>query len=194
MADVRPNDAINAGVALRAAGPEIVVHPYTFRQVCTNGAIAAHSFGSRRLERVASGGVYLPEYETAVVLSKVRDAVRASVDPHAFAQLANEIRSTLDVEADLALHLAPMLAHMPSQLAERMMPRILRHFHEGDDRSAFGLMNAITSVARDADDVETRWTLEQIGGTLPALLAPGSLSQPKPASDANNRFANSSAE
>jgi hypothetical protein len=49
--EIRPGDRVNAGIAMRAAGPEILVHPYTLRRVCTNGAIITHSFHSRQIER-----------------------------------------------------------------------------------------------------------------------------------------------
>ena len=51
--EVRPGDAVQGGVAVRAAGPEILVHPYTFRQVCTNGAIHAQALETRQVARVA---------------------------------------------------------------------------------------------------------------------------------------------
>ena len=38
---VRPQDAVQGGVALRATEHEIFVHPYTFRKVCQNGAVMA---------------------------------------------------------------------------------------------------------------------------------------------------------
>ncbi|MFZ5831522.1 MAG: hypothetical protein ACOY3P_15670, partial [Planctomycetota bacterium] len=40
---------------------------------------------------------------------------------------------------------------------------------EGDD-SVFGLMNAVTSVARDEPDPQIRWDLEELGGSIPALI------------------------
>jgi len=59
----------------------------------------------------------------------------------------------------------------------RMIPahlidQIMRTFMEADDRSAFGLMNAVTSVARDQDDPEVRWRLEELGGGVPAMRFP----------------------
>ena len=35
-AEVRPGDRIKAGIAVRATASEILVHPYTFRKVCSN--------------------------------------------------------------------------------------------------------------------------------------------------------------
>jgi hypothetical protein len=54
------------------------------------------------------------------------------------------------------------------------MPSILERFVEGRDTSRFGLMNAITSVARDTRDPEVRWRLEEMGGGIPAALSPTS--------------------
>jgi hypothetical protein len=40
----------------------------------------------------------------------------------------------------------------------------------------FGFMNAVTAVARDTRDPETRWRLEELGGAVP-LVRP---TRPKP--------------
>lgn len=49
---VRPRDTVQGGVALMTIGEEIRVHPYTFRQVCRNGAIMAEAIQTRRVQRV----------------------------------------------------------------------------------------------------------------------------------------------
>ena len=41
--NIRRGDGIQAGVALRAVDNLVLVHPYTLRQVCTNGAIMVHA-------------------------------------------------------------------------------------------------------------------------------------------------------
>ena len=38
-----PTTGLQGGVALRASGGDVWVHPYVFRLVCTNGAIMAHA-------------------------------------------------------------------------------------------------------------------------------------------------------
>src|SRR5689334_17059289 len=73
-ADVRPGDAIRGGVALRTAGPDLLVHPYTFREVCTNGAIRAHALQTRRVARVESATFDWPVRE---VVADLRDAVQS---------------------------------------------------------------------------------------------------------------------
>ena len=57
-----------------------------------------------------------------------------------------------------------------------VMEDIVSRFTRGRDDSVFGLINAVTSVARDTRDPETRWRLEELGGSIPALVSPA----PKP--------------
>ena len=54
---------------------------------------------------------------------------------------------------------------------------------EGDD-SVFGLMNAVTSVAREEPDPEVRWDLEELGGGIPAMVP----DVPKPSDTAADVF------
>jgi hypothetical protein len=37
----------------------------------------------------------------------------------------------------------------------------------------YALMNAVTAVARDEEDPETKWDLEELGGCVPALVPNG---------------------
>src|SRR5262245_14429667 len=72
-AQIRPNDSVAAGVALRAVDTEILIHPYTFRKVCTNGAIAARVTGTARIERVETTTPFLPSYEATEAISQIRN-------------------------------------------------------------------------------------------------------------------------
>ena len=79
-------------------------------------------------------------------------------------------RAAAQVEADMALQLLPTLPRWPQQMVAQVMRAIFQRFAADGDQSAFGLMNAVTSVARDTDDVEARWNLEVLGGSIPARL------------------------
>jgi hypothetical protein len=61
-----------------------------------------------------------------------------------------------------------MLSRLPSAASE-IQQAIIRQLFESRDRSAFGLINAVTAVARDTRDPELRWRLEEFGGGVPAL-------------------------
>ena len=175
--EVRPRDRVRGGVAMRVVGEEVLVHPYTFRLVCSNGAMVAHALQARRVTRAE---FYAPTEVVAAVGDAVRGAVRACASAEAFAGAAREMRSALEVQADIMLHLLPMLSRLPQHVAAQALPHILGRFEGGRDRSAFGLMNAVTSVARDTRDPEARWRLEELGGAVPARLQP----RPRVAPDA----------
>ena len=52
-----------------------------------------------------------------------------------------------------------------------LIARIYDRFTQSGDLTSFGLMNALTSVARDEPDPEQRWRLEELGGAVPARLS-----------------------
>jgi hypothetical protein len=163
--EVQSGDGVQGGVALRASGAEVWVHPYVFRLVCRNGAVRSHALQTRHIvfEEFA-----LPDEAAGAV----RAAVRECLEPEAFADGAQEMRTAREKEADLALDLLPRLAGLPPHTKAFLMRQILERFSSEDDRSRFGLMNAVTSLARDTSDPELRWRLEELGGAIPALRTP----------------------
>ncbi|MHC4275561.1 MAG: hypothetical protein ACYSUR_18110, partial [Planctomycetota bacterium] len=66
----------------------------------------------------------------------------------------------------------PALLKMSPDDARRLFDAVMGRFDRQPDRSSFGLMNAVTSVARDTPDRDTRWRLEEAGGGMLARLMP----------------------
>jgi hypothetical protein len=165
---------MKAGVALRSSGPAIQVHPYTFRLVCTNGAIMEHAFQSRSITRVEveSPIVSAGSYESATVLAAVGEAVRECAKPEAFTDAIRDMRSAAETGLDNSVALWTFFERISSIVGRQAAMRLLEHFNAtpDPDRSAFGLLNAVTSVARETPDPETRWRLEALGGGMPAWL------------------------
>src|SRR5205814_1402811 len=64
VADARPDDNMQGGLALRATEDELSLHPYLFRQVCRNGAVMAQAIESLHVEFL---GMYSPEEGTAML-------------------------------------------------------------------------------------------------------------------------------
>lgn len=110
------------------------------------------------------------------MLAGLRDAVRACSEAEAFSTATYQMRSATEREADLALHLVPLLSRLPKHRAAAIVSKIVDRFTVKRDRSLFGLMNAVTSVARDTRDPEVRWRLEELGGGIPSMVRP----TPKP--------------
>ena len=169
-AEIRLGDSMQAGVAVRALPEQIDVHPYTFRQVCTNGAIVTNALPGQQIERVQAVDVGT-SYDAEVVLSALRDAVRQCASPKAFDIAVSHMQAMTNEAESRALSVLVRLARMHARDAMSHLPMIYRRFAASDDRSAFGLMNAVTSVARDTEDPALRWSLETIGGSMPAYLA-----------------------
>jgi hypothetical protein len=164
-AEVARHDRLQAGVALKATGGEVWLHPYVFRQVCGNGAIVAEALQTRHLT-----GLLLRNTDEAV--AAIREAVGACCAEEAFATAAGQMRLAREVEADLALNLMPLLARLPSTAANQILRQVMDRFFAEGDQSRFGLMNAVTTVARDTADPELRWDLEEFGGGIPAARTP----------------------
>ncbi len=162
---VRPKDRLQGGVALRATERELWLHPYVFRLVCRNGAIMAHALQTQHIT-----GLDLQEIDEAE--STVREAIGICCVEEAFTVSVQEMRASLQTEADLALNMLPALSHVSSHLGEKIFSEILDRFFKESDPTRFGLVNAITSVARDTHDPQVRWDLEELGGGVAAGKTP----------------------
>jgi len=178
--EVQPADRVNAGVALMALGDEIRVHPYIFRQVCTNGAIMAEAIQTRTLA--------MPAWPSEVVSTtdELRQAIRACAAPAAFATGATAMRQSIHQNVNVMLNFMPMLARLPEAMRAQVLPQILERFMS-ERPSAFALMNAVTSVARDTRAPETRWRLEELGGGIAIRAARGPRRTPGSAAAATPR-------
>lgn len=167
--EVHRGDRIHGGVALRTRGADVLIHPYFYRVVCKNGAIMAQAIESRCVQRL-DFEVYPGAGDE--VLEQIVEAVRACTDEKLLASTTSKMRSMTDRDADHVISLAQHLATMPKPAAATFMSAILAQYNRGADRSTFGLMNAVTAVARDAPDPEDRWRLEEAGGGMLAVLTP----------------------
>ena len=164
--EVRPTDTLKAGVALRAVGPMVSVHPYTYRRVCSNGAIAAQVTGTRQIRRVEF--VSATEFIEAA-LAEIRFTVRQCTAPEVFAASTNEMRLASHVVAEAMLTVLPVLERVPHDYREHVIAMLGRELETSNDTSYYGVMNAVTAVARETSDPETKWRLEELGGSVPAL-------------------------
>ena len=61
-------------------------------------------------------------------------------------------------------------SQLPRRHSSLLLSQILSEFHEDEDQSVYGLMNAVAAVARDEDDPETKWDLEELAGWVPMLV------------------------
>jgi hypothetical protein len=168
--DVTPGDTINGGIAIRVAASAIFVHPYTMRQVCTNGAISAHATQSVRIDRVTHDGILIPSYEIDATLVRFIDAIHGCAAPEAFRQATDDMRAAVHTPFNLGISFLQALDGLQPTMRRALMRVVLDRMGRDDDQTMFDYMNAITATAREADDPEVRWCLEEIGGTVMARV------------------------
>lgn len=189
VAEVGPGDQVRGGVAIKATGDGVWLYPYTFRRICSNGAIAARTLEERP---IADPHLQQPE----LVLEAVRSTVEACCKAEVFTREVGEMRKGREATAtDLLLLILPLLSRssdLVSELIERsvrekkapdtntpqatapiesrhqadLMTGVLSQYRKEGDRSRFGLAQAITAVARDVQDPELKWDLEKLGGAV----------------------------
>ena len=167
--EVRPKDVVEGGIAVRTVGHEIEVCPYLFRQVCRNGAIMPQVIETRRIERVDFAA---SSDAIEAVTEHLREAMRACAAAGVFAHATRQVRSATATEVSSDVSTMLLFSSLWRTIPLDLQDDIVETFLEDDDRSAFGLMNAVTSVARDQDDPEIRWQLEELGGGVPAMNFP----------------------
>lgn len=164
--DVSPGDTLRGGIALRTVGPVVSVHPYIYRKICSNGAIAAQVTGTRAIRRV--------EFESATefvagAIEEIRFSVRQCAEPAVFDKVAGDMAFSRHVLAEAMVNTLPILERVPVDYREHIIAMLGREFAESNDGTYYGVMNTITAAARETTDPETKWQLEQFGGSVPAL-------------------------
>jgi hypothetical protein len=167
--EVRPADVVEGGVAVMTCKERIEVHPYLYRQVCRNGAVMPQLGKRRCIERVP-----LSASSEAIdeVLDELREAVSSSSVPAVFSRGVGQFASAIHAMADFAILSLLLQSSVPRTRHRQLYAEIEERFLTNDDHSMFGLINAVTSVARDERDPELRWRLEELGGGVAATRLP----------------------
>jgi hypothetical protein len=163
--EVRHNDRLQGGVAVKALDERVWVYPYLFRLVCRNGAIVAETLGSRSIED-------LHVQDPDMALRSVRECIEACCAEEMFTDTVRKMRRACQTQADLALNVLPLLSRSGAHASAELLSRIMEQFFREGDPSQFGLANAVTAVARDTADPELRWDLEELGGGVAVGTAP----------------------
>jgi hypothetical protein len=162
---VARRDRVDKGVALKAAWEDIWVHPYVFRRVCINGAIVAQAVATKHVANTE----HVSPIEMEIGL---RESVRMCIQEQDFEGYAEKMKRARGLFPDPRLTLMPHLSRLPADQASEILEETHRRFAKGADESRYGLINAVTSLARDTRNPELRWSLETIGGALMVTSTP----------------------
>jgi len=158
--EIRTGDRLQGGVAIRASRGSVHVHPYLFRLTCKNGAV---------LPIVCDADiVVVAEMLTPAQLhAEVRSAVaRCCCRRDVFSLPIEAFRTAIHRKANRAIRLTSLLHAVPEVQRTQVIGWIFRRFEADEDQSQYGLLNAITSVARDVRNPRLRWAIEEGAGLL----------------------------
>jgi hypothetical protein len=124
------------------------------RKVCNNGPVLERSLKKIHLERqtMEIGEIdwseETRELEDRALRSKVRDIIRATFDKRIFQSWVERLRESVKVEIEKPIEAVnSIVGHLG--LTEEQ--KLLMHFSE---LTKYGLINAITNLARQVKDVE----------------------------------------
>lgn len=158
MQTVRPHDEVQAGVALRADDTMITVLPYVYRLICTNGTLHARPLATHHIGRTEG----LIAVETAAL---VCEAVQACGSPQAFQTSLDEFQTAL-AAPDAPSLLRPHFGHRALIRHQSRLSAVLEEYAREGERTWYGLMNAVSAVARDTADPAWRWHLQVAAGEI----------------------------
>jgi hypothetical protein len=171
VASIRDGDIVCGGLIIRnseVGASALRVEPFMLRKVCSNGLILERSLKKIHLGRqtMEVGEIdwseETRELEDRALWSKVRDIIRATFDKRIFQSWVERLRESTKVEIEKPIEAVNnIVGHLG--LTEEQKQRLLMHFSEP---TKYGLINAITNLARKLKDVEEQIRLEEFGGKI----------------------------
>lgn len=180
----RVGDVVEAGIMITNSEVglgAVAVSPFVNFLACLNGMVlpragmrSAH-IGTRLDVDPDVAAVLADDTRRTIdrgVLLKVRDTMRAMLDPKMHQQRINRMSEQTDqrIEAANPADSIEVLAN-DFQLNDAERGSVLRHLIEGGDLSRFGLMNAVTRTAHDVPSYDRATELEAVGGRILDLAA-----------------------
>jgi hypothetical protein len=148
----------------------VYVHPYLFRDVCRNGAIAAWATQNTCVQRL-EGDVAADAEQT--VLADLAVAIEVCADQEHLLESVDRMRAASGASLnDPRNLLLTMLTQTQETKLDRYIALISEQIEREDEPTHYAFMNAITAVARDVQDPDDKWRLEELGGGVLAAVEP----------------------
>lgn len=184
--EVKRGDTIRAGLVVsnsEVGQGSLRVEALDYRLICTNGMIREAAIRKAHLGRSGTRGTDAIEdardffrTETRIAddrafFLKVQDTVGSMFDPERFMARIQEYKDADErlIEADPIKVVEVTAKRFGLNEGER--GSVLKHFMQGNAFSQWGLANAITRAAQDAEAYDRATDLEALGGTVVELDA-----------------------
>ena len=168
---VKPGDPVRYGVMLansEVGMGSLAAWAFIHRLVCSNGLVVTEADGPS-VRRVHLG-------------KRIEDLTKLPSDREVWLEYGDVVRNTADNRRlPQILHRLQIAAQSPImdapeeaveklskrfQLTKEEGERVLRQYVAGQDLSTWGLVNAVTEAAKEADTIQRRVELQTIGGRM----------------------------
>ena len=153
---VAKGDSFRQGVALRANWDSIEVCPFVHREVCQNGTIVPIGFSRVSTDRNE-------DKDWAIV--QLKKGLMQCFHPATFAESLHQFKESTTRPLPGEFNLVEFLSKNKMRMSRRKLERFAELLRQ-EERNDYGLMNALTALARDEKDPFFRWDLELLGGQV----------------------------
>jgi hypothetical protein len=178
--DVKVGDAVQGGITIgnsEVGLGRLDVSLFVMRLVCLNGMVTQSSFRQVHVGRSTAKGMDLTDaqeffsdstrrLDDAAFFKKMQDVVRGILSEDHFGAMLETLQGAAErkIEGD-PVKSVEVLANRLA-LTEGEQGGVLRHLIEGGDLSAWGLANAVTRLAHDAEDFDRNVELQRAGNQV----------------------------
>src|SRR6266511_469751 len=182
-AEVKKGDVVQMGLVVtnsEIGQGGIKVEPYSVRLVCLNGMIHT-DWGMRKNHvgraalQVEGEGAYqyfadeTPQADDRAFWLKVRDVVKGTLSERMLEQVVGQMREAAGIMIEGSIEKAVEVLGQRHGLNQTEQGSVLRNLIQGSDLSIWGLSNAVTATAGQAETYDRASDLEALGGTIMAL-------------------------
>jgi len=167
-------DPMFPGIVIRnseVGASKFRVDVFTWRLVCSNGAIITSGISKVHLGRKIGGEGEInfsertEKLDAMTVLSGMNDVIKQVFDPIKMQDMLNRVRAGQQIAIDEPVKVVENVCGN-WKLSDNMKDEILAQFTE---KTVYGLGNALTAVAKVQENVEDQVRLEEIGGEILVL-------------------------
>ncbi len=170
-AEITRGDIIYGGLIIRnseVGASAFRVETFILRKICSNGLIGEHSLKKIHLghQTLKIGEIdwsdETRELEDKALWAKARDIIRLTFDSSIFSSWVKKMRESTEIAIEKPTKAVNNVARLAS-LSEEQRDDLLSYFSE---HTKYGLVNAVTSLARETKNVDEQIRLEGFGGKL----------------------------
>jgi hypothetical protein len=170
-AEITRGDIIYGGLIIRnseVGASAFRVETFILRKICSNGLIGEHALKKVHLgkQTMEIGEIdwsdETRELEDKTLWAKARDIIKLTFDSSIFSSWVKKMRESTEIAIGKPIKAVNNVARL-ANLSEEQRDDLLAYFSE---HTKYGLVNAITSLARETKSADEQIRLEGFGGKL----------------------------